>query len=328
MARKLEMTLVRAFPRIHIGLVDLGNATRRRYGGAGFMLDCMPVEVSIEKGPQRIVGLNLVDQMARKNIIAAIERLGKALPLKLGRISIRRVTPQHIGLGSKTALILALLKACTLFNRHSTTATDLQRLSGRGGASGVGVHGFFKGGFVVDAGHKADQGVPFVPSSAGVPSEVPPLITRIRIPIGWRFALFLGPGRMYSGAQEKKFFLENTPISKSEVLKTIAILHYGIIPAVLQSDIDELRHSLRDFHRFGFKHRELHGQTEAVRTLFSELSRVSECATGLSSMGPLIYTVLNNPSDDLLGHLVKIAEKKGARLLGVFKGRNGAHEVC
>lgn len=292
------------------------------------MLDGMPVEVSIEKGQQRIVGLELVDRRARTDIIAAVERLGKALPLKPGRISILRVMPQHIGLGSKTALILALLKACTLFSRFSASATDLQKLSGRGGASGVGVHGFFKGGFVVDAGHRANRTAPFGPSSAGAPPEVPPLITRIKIPIDWRIALFLGRGRTYSGAQEEKFFRKNTPIPKSEVLKTIAVLHHGIVPAVLQNDIGALRYSLRDLHRFGFKHRELHGQTEAVRTLFSKMSRVPECATGLSSMGPLIYTVLNEPSEDLLGQLTKLANNEGARLLGVFKGRNGAYEVC
>ena len=321
------MIVVRAYPRLHVGLVDLGNATSRRYGGAGFMLDCLTVEVTIEAGSHAVRGLALLDRRSQADVMEAIKRQRRAFPVKPTRISIRCVPPQHIGLGSKTALILAVLKACALSSQLQISSKHLQMLSGRGGTSGVGIHGFFKGGFVIDAGHRSDLGTHFAPSAFQRGFEIPPLLSRITVPAGWRFALILPKGRRYSGAREMKFFRENTPVPKFEVKETMAILHHGIAPAVLEDDISTLRIALREMHRCGFKRRELRGQAPPVRRLFDKLEKIPDCAVGLSSMGPLLYVVMKEPTEEVLDGLAAIVQKEGASLLGVCAGRNRGYEV-
>jgi beta-ribofuranosylaminobenzene 5'-phosphate synthase len=327
MATSEEMILVRAYPRLHLGLVDLGNATPRRYGGAGLLLNCLPVEVSVERGPESLIGLELLDRRGQSDIMAAIERMRKTLPIKPARVTIRRMPPQHVGLGTKTALTLALLRAREVHSDLQLKTSQLQRVSGRGGVSGVGIHGFFKGGFIVDAGHIANPESGFVPSSYREDFQIPPLAVRTSIPKGWRFALFLPPGHRYSGAQELSFFRSNTPLTKSEVKETIALVYHGIIPAVVQGDIGALKLALRATHRYGFKRRELQGQTDSVRRLFRDLDRVPECAIGMSSMGPVVYAVMRGHSAELLAEIESRARRYDARLLAVCAGRNRGHEV-
>lgn len=327
MATSEEMILVRAYPRLHLGLVDLGNATPRKYGGAGFVLNCLPVEVSVERGPESLIGLELLDRRGQADIMSVIERMRKTLSIKPARVTIRRMPPQHVGLGTKTALTLALLRAREVHSGLRLKTAQLQRASGRGGVSGVGIHGFFKGGFIVDAGHISTAESSFVPSSYRENFQIPPLTVRVSIPKNWRFALFLPPGHHYSGARELSFFRSNTPLTKSEVKETMALLHHGIVPAVIQGDIGALKLALRATHRYGFKRRELQGQTDSVRRLFRDLDRIPGCAIGMSSMGPVVYAIMSGQSAEVLAEIESRACRYDARLLAVCAGRNRGHEV-
>ncbi|MEK9139692.1 MAG: beta-ribofuranosylaminobenzene 5'-phosphate synthase family protein [Nitrospirota bacterium] len=319
--------IIKAYPRLHVGLVDLGDATLRRYGGAGFMLNDFPVEISLAQGRHRLTGLQLLDRRGQANILAVLGRIKERFPVRSARITIRLALPQHVGLGAKTAITLAILKGCELFSGIKIGMSRLQHLSGRGGVSGVGIHGFFKGGFIVDAGHKVEYDKGFAPSSSQNCSEVPPIASRFRIPKSWRFALFLPRGRRYSGVQELRFFRENTPVPKSEVNDTLALIHHGLAPAVFTDDIAMVRDVLREIHGLGFKRRELEGQTGSVRRLLTKIREIPECAGGMSSMGPLIYAVMKKPPEDLLVELEGLARKEGANFIGVCEGRNQGFEV-
>ncbi|MEX0729013.1 MAG: beta-ribofuranosylaminobenzene 5'-phosphate synthase family protein [Planctomycetaceae bacterium] len=204
---------------------------------------------------------------------------------------------------------------------------QIQILSGRGGASGVGIHGFFTGGFILDAGHKRESIDCFAPSSGRNPGCTPALLANVEIPTRWRFALLLPKGYRYSGHREKRFFQEHTPVPKSEVKETLALLHHGVFPAVLEDSIDALRPALREMHRCGFKKRELYGQAAAVRRLFSKLCEIPECAVGMSSLGPLVYAVMREPPQEFLSHLAEIADKEDAVILDICAGRNRGYEV-
>jgi beta-ribofuranosylaminobenzene 5'-phosphate synthase len=327
MAAKEGIVIVRAYPRLHIGLLDLAGASLRRYGGAGFILDCMPIRVSAGPGRSALLGLDLLDSAGRRDVLAALDRMAKRFPIPRPRMTVQSLPPQHVGLGTKTAVVLALLKAWQVFSALHIESRQMQRLSGRGGASGVGIHGFFRGGFIADLGHKASEQTQFSPSSYRVDFDVPPIALRLPIPKDWRFALFLPHGRRYSGNQELRFFHSNTPIPRSQAKDAIATLYHGVVPAVIQQDIDLLRLALRDLHRSGFKHRELRGQAEPVQRLFKELERVQGCAVGLSSLGPLVYAVLPAAASDLLNDLCVRAARHGAEPMAICAGRNQGHEV-
>jgi predicted sugar kinase len=92
--------LIRCYPRIHISLIDLGNATFRQYGGAGFTLSGLPTEIeALPSDKMRFYGLDKLDSLGQDDILAALERLVKIVPSAKAQVTIRQVPPQHIGLG-------------------------------------------------------------------------------------------------------------------------------------------------------------------------------------------------------------------------------------
>jgi beta-ribofuranosylaminobenzene 5'-phosphate synthase len=263
-----------------------------------------------------------VDGSTRRAILAAIRRLARARPGTAAQVRIVSVPPQHVGLGSKTAIILAVLKAIDLVCTLRLTKSELQFLSGRGGTSGVGINVFFTGGFVVDGGHDSRMYRGFLPSRFRRPLEIPPSTCRIGIPASWRFHLLLAPGKLMQGIEERRFFEENTPISRGEVFQTIALAFHGLVPAVRTGDLRLLREILDSIHRIGFKRRELSGQTVAVRNILQSLHGRGDCAVGLSSMGPLVYAVSNDDNWKLSEFVESLSRSAGARMLGTFSGRD------
>ena len=175
-ARKLakHLTIVHSFPRIHVGLLDLGHTTHRDHGGAGFCIGGLPVEIEIRRGRSaQILGLAQLDRDGQRDLRAAIGRMRGNSTWPRLTVALRNVLPQHVGLGSKTATILGTLKALDLFLNAQLDCRTLQELSGRGGTSGVGINTFFTGGFVVDCGHPAAKGRKFAPSKPTGPFRHP-----------------------------------------------------------------------------------------------------------------------------------------------------------
>lgn len=319
------MIVVRAFPRIHVGLADLGRVTARAYGGAGFALEGPAFAVSAAgAGERSLVGFDSLDADAYREVQDALARLeahvGHGLPYEF---VLEGQVRQHIGLGTKTALILATLQAGTSAAGQKVPMSVLQKLSGRGGASGVGINTFFTGGLVIDSGHRQGSVPDLFPSSAREPSEVPPVTARLSLPPTWRFRLFLPPGRRVSGQDEKEFFESAIPVPRAEVLETIALLLSGLAPAVATGDLAALAECLSALHRTGFKKRELRAQTEEVRGLLAEVSALGPA--GLSSLGPLVYAV--HAVDDVPDGLDRMAERFEAEDLGTWAARENGFEV-
>src|SRR5206468_1073340 len=105
----------------------------------------------------------------------------------------------------KTSLILSVLTGLNALMRLGLSQKRLQTLSGRGGASGVGVHAFFEGGIIWDAGHPAEPRSKYVPSSVPGTRAIPPLLARLRFPERWRVALMLPAGSGVAGKEERAF---------------------------------------------------------------------------------------------------------------------------
>jgi beta-ribofuranosylaminobenzene 5'-phosphate synthase len=320
---RLRLKRVISYPRLHACLFDLGNATPRKHGGAGFSIAGLPAIVDARPSSRMDVVYSVeVDGSTRTAISAAIRRLARVRPSIAAQLRIVSVPPQHVGLGSKTAVILAVLKAIDLVCTLRLTKSDLQFLSGRGGTSGVGINVFFTGGFVVDGGHDSRVHRGFLPSRFRRPLKIPPSTCRIGIPAGWRFHLLLAPGKLMHGIEERRFFERNTPIPRGEVFQTIALAFHGLVPAVRTGDLRLLRDILDSIHEIGFKHRELSGQSAVVRSIVRSLYRRGDCAVGLSSMGPLVYAVSNADNGELSEFVESLSRSTGARMLGAFSGRN------
>jgi beta-ribofuranosylaminobenzene 5'-phosphate synthase len=153
------------------------------------------------------------------------------------------------------------------------------------------------------------------------------VVSRVSIPKRWVFYLLLPPGKRFSGKEECEFFERNTPVPRSEVLDTIALLYHGVVPAVLGEDLALLRASLAGLHKVGFKRRELGAQSEYAKRIMAHFGNIESCAVGLSSMGPLVYVVADESDLHFRSEVARACERFNARLMETCKGRNKGFEV-
>ena len=323
----VEVVGIRTFPRIHMALVDLAGATRRRFGGAGFALQATPALVRAVRAARNRIDVlpNLLDR-DRSDLKRYVESISRTLNMCF-QIEVCSVMPQHVGLGSKTALLLAAGLSCNALAKKRLSPRQLALMSGRGGTSGVGINTTFTGGFVVDGGHRAAVDVPYLPSSAGRPTTLPPALVRLALPADWRVHLFLPRGRHYSAGEEIRFFERNTPIHAKEVCNVIAAIYHGIASAVAEADFDCLRDALRDVQRTGFKRREIDNQSRTVRELLDRLDAEEGLAAGMSSLGPLVYAVSETRSQSAWRPVLARVLTPDIEYLGCFRGRNRGYEL-
>src|SRR4051794_17718295 len=149
--------------RLHFGLISLDEGRRwadragrltlpaRRFGGAGLMIDAPGVAVRVEPGRDWCAEGPLAGRALE------IARLvASRLPGEPRRVVVERAAPEHSGLGTGTQLALAVARALSLSWGRDESVAELARLTGRGRRSGAGVHGFSRGGFLVDGG-KGDR---------------------------------------------------------------------------------------------------------------------------------------------------------------------------
>lgn len=316
-----------SYPRLHACLFDLGNATSRRNGGAGFTLAGLPTVVeALQSNRVEVSYSAIVDQPARMALANALKRLSKIRPSAVAELRVVEVSRQHVGLGSKTALILGALKAIDLACDLRLNQHDIQVLSGRGGTSGIGINAFFNGGFVIDGGHSCEGHSSFLPSRFRRRFDIPPVIHSASIPGNWRFHLLLPSGKYVHGSEEYDFFQKNTPIPALEVFRTIALAYHGLAPAVATNDLRLLRDTLISLHRVGFKRRELKGQSASVNMVVRRLRQRDDCAVGLSSMGPLVYAVAEADNRYFTRFVESLCHDGAVEMLGSFTGRNLGYE--
>jgi beta-RFAP synthase len=144
-------------------------------------------------------------------------------------IEVRQAIPSHSGLGSGTQLAMAIAQALALLaGDGQADAVTLARRVGRGKRSAIGIHGFARGGFLVDGGKRSED-------------EIGRLVTRADFPDGWRW-LLVAPadksGTGLSGQEEVQALeqLPRTPLSLTERLCHLTLLE--MLPAIGACDCD------------------------------------------------------------------------------------------
>ena len=182
------------------------------------------------------------------------------------------------------------MATCALYGL-SPSATEIARLVGRGGTSGIGIGAIQHGGFILDGGHRFQRGEGsksgYSPSSAsvGVP---PPLLARYEFP-PWDVLIVIPQGEGASGDRERDLFEEACPVPARDVEKMCRILLTQMLPAVLEADLETFGSALETFQGYGFKVFEAETQgplvSECVRFLRSNGGK----GVGMSSWGPTLF---------------------------------------
>lgn len=281
--------------RLHITLHDCGYATPRIFGGVGMLINDFPTEVqsTVSDYPELHFSPQLdPSDRARTEALALVERVSK----KVGNVAVhvRSIAPEHKGFGSKTSMLLAITQSAFLAHGYEfgERKNDIVGLTGRGGTSGIGINGFWKGGLIVDGGHSSGKERQFLPSSRRQPmATMAPLIARHDLPSDWQIQLFYDEtAPLIEGEKEKSLFQKLMPFSDNEIHTTMAATFHGVIPAVIEGDVEAFGSALATINQTGMKKAEVDCQSPLTKQFLNK-AWADGLAAGLTSFGPTVFGV-------------------------------------
>lgn len=282
--------------RLHFGLLSLAaERTRwpdrhgeltlpaRRFGGVGLMIDKPGIQLAATPASDWSA-----DGPLAERALAFAQRFAQSGDIHISphRLVVERCAPEHIGLGVGTQLGMAVAKALAVSAGLEMTAAELARCVGRGLRSGLGVHGFEQGGFLVDGGK-------------GPSDDLAPLLARVPFPETWRVVLILRPaGTGLSGVQEQSVFtrLADSPHALAQTDALCRLVLLGMQPALKTADLPAFGEALFDFNgRVG----ELFSSAQAGVYASSFTAQAVETfrsvgvrGVGQSSWGPTVFGVV------------------------------------
>ena len=294
------MIVIHAASRLHFGLLHFpleepGSGWTnyqgekvipgRRYGGVGLMVESPGLSLRARPssewqadGPLAERALEYARQFAR-TVSQAVQ-----FPLHL---MIERSAPEHGGLGTGTQLGLAVAKALALaWGTGDGDVLDLAQRVGRGRRSALGLHGFARGGFLVEGGQ-------------GQSAKPGPLVARVAFPEDWALLLVLPVGaRGYHGQEEIRAFErlhgQGHVLERTEALCRLVLL--GLLPALAERDLEAFGEALYDFNgRVGAGFAPVQAGTYTnprTAELIAYLRREGVHGVGQSSWGPTVFAVL------------------------------------
>jgi beta-ribofuranosylaminobenzene 5'-phosphate synthase len=292
------MITVRTPSRLHFGLLGLedyspwadreGEARLpgRAFGGVGLMVQEPGVQLRLTpapawgaEGPLAARALAFAEDYA-----AAVRRDQRDRAGPPQHFVVERAAPEHAGLGTGTQLGLAVARGLAGAWGIDEPTAVLARRVGRGLRSAVGVHGFERGGFLVEAGKR----------SAG---ELSPLVAHASFPEDWRVLLVL-PSQytgLYGQPELEAFrrLARQPPRRQTEALCRLVL--QGLLPAVLERDVATFGEVLYDFNaRSGELFAPVQGGvygSPAVAEIISFARALGILGVGQSSWGPAVFAV-------------------------------------
>jgi beta-ribofuranosylaminobenzene 5'-phosphate synthase len=287
------MLRIRTGSRLHFGLFSLGDSPRR-FGGVGLMIEQPGVQLCAaparEWSAEGSLSARVLEFARRFALGIALTNEGGAAyhPLTPQHFLVGRAAPEHAGLGTGTQLGLAtarlLAEACGL--RESPA--ELARRVGRGLRSALGVHGFERGGFLVEAGKRS-------------PNELSPLVAHAAFPEDWRLVVAIPPHTAgLHGVREREAFDQLTAQPTTEpplgILCRLTLL--GMLPALQERDVQGFGETLYEFNRrVGELFAPVQGgvyRDSGVAEIVTFLRGAGVTGVGQSSWGPAVFAVVED----------------------------------
>jgi beta-ribofuranosylaminobenzene 5'-phosphate synthase len=273
--------------RLHMALIDLNGEIGRVDGGIGLTLEEPCIEIAARKGDEVIV----------RGDPELAERMRKACeavcPGKGIEIDIIKSFWNHIGLGSGTQAALAAGTAVSRLYGSEVSPREIALKAGRGGTSGIGIGAFERGGFLLDGGHRMSAKKAFLPSSYSRGMPPAPLLFRHDFP-DWGIVLAIPPLKGAHDLYEKDIFSKVCPIPLREVEELCHIVLMGMLPSIVEEDLEAFGRAVNAIQEVGFKKRELDLQPVAREVMGIMRDAGAPCA-GMSSFGPTAYAVTDAP---------------------------------
>ena len=150
-------------------------------------------------------------------------------------IHVQSSIPQHAGFGAGTQLSLAVAKAVAILADRDLSVLELAQVTGRGLRSSLGIHGFERGGLLVDGGKLSK-------------TKIGGLAARLDFPVEWPVLLVTPPiQRGLSGEAELQAFADLAPMTLDESAQLCQTVVMKILPAIYERNFVEFSNGIRRF---------------------------------------------------------------------------------
>jgi beta-RFAP synthase len=214
----------------------------------------------------------------------ALEAAGRIAEMPLA-LAVESAPRAHTGLGTGTQLALAAARGAAVLSGRDIPAPELAARVRRGARSAIGIHGFDRGGFIVDGGKKAGAADP----------AVAPLVARIEFPSAWRIVLATptGPAGLSGSAEEDAF--RKLDADRGRAAELCRIVQLGMAPALAEEDLDAFSTALADYGDLaGALFQRVQGGIFAsplVASMVEFARSLGARGSGQTSWGPTVYAV-------------------------------------
>jgi beta-ribofuranosylaminobenzene 5'-phosphate synthase len=284
------MVRIQTSSRLHFGLLSLapegvfwsdhsGNPTvpARRFGGVGLMVERPGICLRGERagawsacGPLAERALSFARRFAESFS-------GTATAVPPCRLEVAATSPEHAGLGTGTQLGMAVGTCLANLVGLELSAAEIAHRVGRGERSALGVHGFERGGFLVEAGQLK-------------PGTLGPLVSRCNVPHSWRVVLTRPAGLSGVHGERERATMARLTTGEAEAASLSRVVLLGMLPALEEGDIDAFGAALFEFNaRAGAAFAEVQGgiySSSVVADLVAFIRSRGVRAVGQSSWGP------------------------------------------
>jgi beta-ribofuranosylaminobenzene 5'-phosphate synthase len=303
---------VEAAARLHFGVLDLRGSLGRRFGGLGaaipspsLLLEAAPASEVSASGPDA----ERVDEFARR-FLAHHGLSGGA------RLTVHRAIPPHSGLGSGTQLGLSVARALAELHGLPIDAPTLALAVSRGRRSAIGTWCFAYGGFIVEGGHRPQEGT------------VAPLLGRYEVPDSWRCVVAVPPGEPGLSGEAESTAFERLPAPPERDPERVAhLVLMQLLPSLVEGDLAGFGAALTAIQRLtGAWFAPSQGGIFAPGLGPELITRMAEwgaAGVGQSSWGPAVYGLVDGTDRSRA-----LAERVRASLGGqglVFEGGFARH---
>lgn len=306
--------------RIHIGFLDMGKSSLRKFGSLGLTISKYSYIIQIEKSKKIEISCN--DPILSNKINNIIILLRKDISFSNFKIRVLSKIPMHSGLGSGTQLALSIGYLITKLNKIKFDVNHIATILKRGSRSGIGIESFKNGGFNIDVGKLKK-------------SSSPPLnILNLKWPIEWKIILLFDQNIIgVHGKDEVKEFETLREPNKNYSNENCKNLLMKIIPGLMEKNFTEFSDGIRIIQNnmsktFYKKKKKFASKT--IEQIFNNLDKIDCNGYGQSSWGPTGFIFCENTKkrNELLNYLEKYINLKNIKGLKLVKvdGKNSGRK--
>jgi len=295
---------VRSPARLHLGMLSFGDPAIRSFGGVGLMVERPGVWLRMQSAAELSARGPLAERAV--GFAAACRKHWGLSETEACEIEVVEAPREHVGLGSGTQLALAV--AAGLWQLHVRNAGevgeehlfereeafDFARATGRGRRSCVGLHGFSRGGLVIEGGRHTDSKTEAGGDPAGAATSFSPMVARVRLPSQWRcLVLTQRDASGLSGEQEQQVFAGLPPVAREVTGELARIATLELVPAAVEGDFDEFADAVFRYGRLAgrpFESAALQQpHAESIADTITLLGELGVRGAAQSSWGPTIF---------------------------------------